>query len=173
MRFQQSSDPATNQSRRALLKLFPWGIAAAVFGSIATAAFRFLRPVVSAPAAEWIDVAPVDELTGVAPIPRTIIAEQIAGWAASPNEHTVYVLPQRNEVLSSVCPHEGCEVAWDASTNHFSCPCHDSFFAVDGTKVSGPAGRGLDPLPTRVQAGKLQIQFRFFENNSRERITRA
>ena len=35
-----------------------------------------------------------------------------------------------------------------------------SFFAADGSRISGPTPRGLDALPTRVQDGKLQVQYR-------------
>jgi Rieske Fe-S protein len=51
-------------------------------------------------------------------------------------------------------------VSWEQTRNRFSCPCHDSFFAPDGSRLSGPARRGLDALPTRVQNGKLQVQYR-------------
>jgi len=70
------------------------------------------------------------------------------------------VLPAKNhQVLSAICPHEGCEVSWDGSSNRFSCPCHESLFAADGSRISGPARRGLDALPARVQEGKLQVQY--------------
>jgi menaquinol-cytochrome c reductase iron-sulfur subunit len=173
MRSKPQQTSAPDQSRRALLKLFPIGVALGVFGSLAAAAFRFLRPMVTTVTEDWIEVAAINEITGTTPVPKSIIAEQLAGWAASKNEHTVYVLPGKNEVLSAVCPHEGCEVMWEAESSRFSCPCHESFFGPDGAKLSGPARRGLDPLPTRVQDGKLQVQFRFFENNSQERITRT
>jgi len=81
-----------------------------MFATVATAAFRFLRPVVSGSPENWIDVAQVTELTGSKPLARKIVAEQVAGWAKSLTEHSVYILPDRNNlVLSAVCPHEGCE----------------------------------------------------------------
>lgn len=148
------------QSRRSFLKIIPLGILAGVFASIGGAAFRFLRPKLSAASESWLDVAPVAELTGPQPLSRKIVAEQIAGWAIDTEEHSVFVLPAKNnQVLSAVCPHEGCEVAWDQNTNRFSCPCHESYFGPDGTRISGPARRGLDPLPMRIQDGKLQVQY--------------
>lgn len=148
------------QSRRSFLKIIPLGILAGVFASIGGAAFRFLRPKLSAASESWLDVAPVAELTGPQPLSRKIVAEQIAGWAINTEEHSVFVLPAKNnQVLSAVCPHEGCEVAWDQNTNRFSCPCHESYFGPDGARISGPARRGLDPLPMRVQDGKLQVQY--------------
>jgi len=158
-------------SRRSFLKFLPL---AAVFASIGGAAFRFLRPKLSAATNAWLDVASVSELSGPQPISRKIVAEQITGWAITTEEHNVFVLPAKNnQVVSAVCPHEGCEVAWERETNRFSCPCHESYFAADGSRLSGPARRGLDQLPTRVQDGTLQVQYQSFENNSTETIKRT
>jgi len=157
-------------SRRSFLKLLPLGVFAGVFASISTAAFRFLRPKLFAATDSWLDVASLSELTGPQPISRKIVAEHIAGWATTTEEHNVFVLPAKNnQVLSAICPHEGCEVAWDQGTNRFSCPCHTSYFAADGSRISGPARRGMDPLPMRIQDGKLQVQYVV----SKEQATRA
>jgi len=150
----------TNDSRRSFLKILPLGVLAGVFASIGGAAFRFLRPRLAAASDRWLDVANVSELSGPQPITRKVVAEHIAGWAVTTEEHNVFVLPANgNQVLSAVCPHEGCEVAWQQNTNRFACPCHESYFAADGSRISGPARRGLDTLPARVQDGKLQVQY--------------
>jgi len=157
------------RSRRSFLKLLPMGVVAGVFASIGGAAFRFLRPRIGAVSEAWLDVAMLSELKGPQPLARKIVAENIAGWAITTEEHNVFVLPEKNnQVLSAICPHEGCEVAWDQASNRFSCPCHESYFAADGARISGPATRGLDPLPMRVQDGKLQCQY-----ISKERATQA
>src|SRR5689334_15834144 len=103
-----NNTPAPNHSRRSFLKLLPLGILAGVFASLGGAAFRFLRPRISGATDTWLDVASVSELSGPQPISRKIIAEQITGWALATEEHSVFVLPARNnQVLSAVCPHEG------------------------------------------------------------------
>ena len=150
----------SNKSRRSFLRILPFGVVASVFVSIGGAAFRFLRPRLYAASERWLDVANLAELSGPQPLTRKIVTEQIAGWAVMTEEHNVFVLPAKgNQVLSAVCPHEGCEVAWDANANRFSCPCHESFFTAEGARISGPSPRGLDPLPMRVQDGKLQVQY--------------
>jgi len=157
------------RSRRSFLKLLPLGVVAGVFASIGGAAFRFLRPRIGAVSEAWLDVGMLSELKGPQPLARKIVAENIAGWAITTEEHNVFVLPEKNnQVLSAICPHEGCEVAWDQASNRFSCPCHESYFAADGARISGPATRGLNPLPMRVQDGKLQCQY-----ISKERATQA
>jgi Rieske Fe-S protein len=131
-----------------------------VFGSIAAAAFRFLRPRITAVTDRWLDVASLNDITGAQPIARKVAAEHIAGWSITTQEHNVFVLPAKgNQVLSAICPHEGCEVLWEQERNRFACPCHESYFAADGSRISGPSPRGLDPLPTRVEDGKLQVQY--------------
>ena len=158
---QMNTDKAElNQSRRSFLGLLPLGVFAGVFVSLGGAAFRFLRPRLSGPSDKWLDVASLSELKGPQPVAKKIVAEQISGWAVTTEEHSVFVLPEKNnQVLSTICPHAGCEVSWEQARNRFACPCHESYFAADGSRISGPAPRGLDALPTRVQDGKLQVQY--------------
>ena len=145
-----------NLNRRLFLLLVPFG----VFASIGTAAFRFLRPRISAASDRWLDVAHVGELGGSQPVNRKVVAQHVAGWSTTTEEHNVFVLPAKNnQVLSAICPHKGCEVVWEQQRNQFSCPCHESYFAADGAKISGPSPRGMDQLPARVQDGKLQVQY--------------
>ncbi|MDB5098272.1 MAG: Rieske Fe-S protein [Cyanobacteria bacterium RYN_339] len=46
-------------------------------------------------------------------------------------------------VLSNVCTHRGCPVAWEAASNRFVCPCHDGTFDRAGKVLAGPP---LGPL---------------------------
>ena len=89
----------TDTSRRSFLKFFPL---AAVFATIGGAAFRFLRPRLSAVTDAWLDVAPVAELTGPQPISRKVLAEQISGWAITTEEHNVFVLPAKNNQVGNL-----------------------------------------------------------------------
>jgi Rieske Fe-S protein len=147
-------------SRRSFLQHLPLGVFAAVFASLSGAAFRFLRPRVVAASEQWLDVATLSELNGPQPLPRKVVAEHVSGWAVTTEEHNVFVLPAKNnQVVSPVCPHAGCEVLWEQPANRFACPCHESYFAADGSRISGPSPRGLDALPSRVQDVKLQVQY--------------
>jgi|SRR5688572_13663825 len=42
-------------------------------------------------------------------------------------------------VLSAVCTHAGCTVAYAASINEVACPCHGSRYNLGGAVVEGPA----------------------------------
>lgn len=167
-------EDSSNPTRRKFLSLIPLGIATGILASLGSAAFRFLRPRISSEFNEnWIDVSAVSDLSGEEPLAKKISTERVTGWAVSSEQHQVFVLPRQNQILSAMCPHEGCEVAWDKQTKRFSCPCHESYFGPDGSRLSGPARRGLDQLPARVQDGKLQVQYQSFENNATEQIKRA
>src|SRR5688572_2156544 len=125
-----------NDSRRTFLQIIPLGVFAAVFASIGSAAFRFLRPRIAAASETWLNIANVSELSGPTPLTRKIATEQVTGWALTTEEHNVFVLPAKNhQVLSAICPHEGCEVMWEEKRNQFSCPCHESYFAADGSRI--------------------------------------
>jgi menaquinol-cytochrome c reductase iron-sulfur subunit len=171
---QERNTNPTNPSRRGFLFFLPLAAIGGMFATVASAAYRFLRPITSASGGKWIDLVRVAEISGSKPVARKVVAEEVAGWAKSLAEHSVYILPgKNNQVVSAVCPHEGCEVSWRDDENVFSCPCHDSNFAADGQPIRGPARRGLDPLPSRVLDGKLQVQYQSFVNNTSERTPRG
>lgn len=48
-----------------------------------------------------------------------------------------------DHVVSAICTHLGCVVAFDNADPAWECPCHGSRFAVDGTVLVGPAKRPL------------------------------
>ena len=63
--------------------------------------------------------------------------------------------------LSSVCPHLGCHVHWEAESNRFFCPCHNGAFDPSGRATEGPpaaAGQSLGRYPLRVDRGLLFIE---------------
>ena len=65
---------------------------------------------------------------------------------------------------SGVCTHTGCDIRdWDASTNRFQCPCHESQFdPSDGARVvGGPAPWQLAALPLKLVNGMLAVAGEF------------
>jgi Rieske Fe-S protein len=153
--------------RRRIILWIPAVVFASVAGSVFTAAFRFLRPragevgVSSGASANWLAVAKVSELSSTEPVRREVLVEHRAGWSSTLRAQSVFVLPgaEQRRVVSAVCPHEGCEVDWNGDERKFLCPCHDSAFGADGARLSGPAQRSLDALPSRVNGDALEAQF--------------
>ncbi|HUQ37536.1 MAG TPA: Rieske (2Fe-2S) protein [Aestuariivirga sp.] len=63
--------------------------------------------------------------------------------------------------LSSVCPHLGCRVHWEAQGERFFCPCHNGAFDRSGSPVSGPpkaANQALVRFPLKVENGLLYLE---------------
>jgi len=63
--------------------------------------------------------------------------------------------------LSSVCPHLGCQVHWEAQNDRFFCPCHNGAFDAEGNATEGPpkdAGQTLARYPLKVKKGMLFIE---------------
>lgn len=63
--------------------------------------------------------------------------------------------------LSSVCPHLGCQVHWEAHRDRFFCPCHNGVFDPQGKATEGPpaeAGQSLAHYPLKVEDGLLFIE---------------
>jgi Rieske Fe-S protein len=71
--------------------------------------------------------------------------------------------------LSSVCPHLGCAIDYDASAGGFACPCHKSFFTAAGEATEGPSLRAMDRLDVAEQDGLVQIRWQRFKHGVAEK----
>ena len=63
--------------------------------------------------------------------------------------------------LSSICPHLGCKVHWEASNDRFFCPCHNGAFDAQGAPTEGPpaaANQHLTRFRLSVEKNLLMIQ---------------
>lgn len=113
-----------------------------------------------------LDVGSADQFHAGAPPRRVDVVAPLVqdAWSAA---HDVVLgaawvrrtQDDKLEAFSAVCPHLGCAVGWDAGAGNYLCPCHDSRFDVTGKRLTGPAERGLDPLPVEIKDGRLQLRW--------------
>jgi Rieske Fe-S protein len=99
------------------------------------------------------------------PVKAVVSVEQRDGWRKIVSTKPVYVVTAADggpRVLSSVCPHLGCTVAWNEARGQFLSPCHNGVFAADGAFISGPPPRGMDELESRIRDGRLQVRYQYF-----------
>ena len=61
-------------------------------------------------------------------------------------------------VLNATCPHQGCNVIWQADGSKFVCPCHNSQFARDGSLLQGPSKQPLAQIPIVVKNGLIYAE---------------
>lgn len=119
---------------------------------------------------KWADAGSMSDFASMtAPVQRQLNVEQVDAWREIYSQKSVFVIPWSQgangpvRVLSPVCPHLGCMVHYDSGSKEFLCPCHGSVFAADGSLVRGPALRGLDPLPHKIQNGRLMVLYEYFQ----------
>jgi Rieske Fe-S protein len=160
----------SQDTRRGFLKIATVAIGGVMSAAVALPLIRYVLfpvrgKVVTAPD-EPLDVLEVGALEPGAPPTRVqIVASNVRdGWAVADDVPLGAAWVRRTpsgdiQALSSMCPHLGCAVDFDRGAEMFKCPCHKSSFAPDGSKLSGPSKRGLDPLPVRVEAGRVKITF--------------
>ena len=136
--------------------------AAAAGAAVWPLAAAAVAPLDEPPSAEapWVEVAG-DKEVGAVPLRAPLRVPVRDGFFTVLQDSGAVWLSRgrRGEIaaLSATCPHLGCGLGRDASGG-FACPCHDSRFGPDGAYRSGPAPRGMDPLPVRVEGGRVLVQ---------------
>jgi len=158
----------TAGSRRSFLAAILGVGAVGVGAALAVPVARFALYPLTAPTTEtaWSDVGGVDEFAALAvPVKRVVKIEQADGWRKNVSEKSVYVVAGANgqpRVLSAVCPHLGCAVAWKEERGQFVSPCHNGIFQPDGTLVSGPPRRSMDELESKIENNRLLVRYQYF-----------
>lgn len=117
----------------------------------------------------WIALGPIDEYPLGIPKPFRFTRPKVNGWEKSVVSYAVYVLRKDEDqvlVVSNICTHLGCRVAWHADLQHYVSPCHNGHFDILGNVLSGPPPRPLDEFPTRMENGNLYIQYPPFKRSN-------
>lgn len=129
---------------------------AASYGTLAVMAGRFLYPAGDTPRG-WMFLTetgrlkPGESFTYKAPSGQTVAVACVGSGGRA----------EDFLALSSVCPHLGCQVHWEAQQSRFFCPCHNGTFDASGKATAGPpaaAGQSLLRYPLKVENGLLFIE---------------
>jgi len=112
---------------------------------------------------EFLPAGDVSAFEGEAPVRVDLFADKVDAWnrVVQVKVGSAWVLREGGELiaLSTVCPHLGCGVDWDAAANKFYCACHKSWFTRAGAVENGPSLRGMDRL--ELQQGEQLVAIRF------------
>jgi Rieske Fe-S protein len=128
------------------------------------------------PARDFKTVARLSELKENEPQQFVIHDVRTDAWTLHPNDVVgrVWVVKRSKDevdVFTTVCPHLGCSVNYDANSQRFICPCHGGTFDVYGHRITltdrgkkNPAPRDLDRLQFQIPAGTdlLQVIYQNF-----------
>lgn len=157
-----------DEDRRKFLKVatcaIGGGVGLAVAGPVLTMLASTAGKITVTTPTTPLDLGPAEQFrAGAEPRKIDIVAPVIKdAWIAARNVVLGAAWVQRTKedklvALSAVCPHLGCGIGWEPITRNFLCPCHDSRFSPDGTKLTGPSERGMDPLPLEIKDGRVQL----------------
>jgi len=162
--------------RRGFLQILGGGLMTILGAALAIPAAIFYTAPARRPreTEEPIDVGALERLPEGVPQRVPVIARRrLDAWTAFTDVTMGAAWLIRNgtnvRAFSTVCPHAGCSVDWDAPKKCFACPCHGSAFSVEGERVEGPAARGMDPLEVEVKEGRVRLTYRRFRQGVPDR----
>jgi len=124
----------------------------------------------------WTKVGTIDSLPADVPVPVPVVGERIDAWTRARAQRlgTVFLRKKsdtRVDVLQAECPHLGCSLQLDEAHHRFACPCHESYFTLDGHQTSGPSPRDMDALRARVTPdGDVEVEFERFRTQSHDKV---
>ena len=169
-----------DQSRRRSLKIATAAMGGVIGFVAAIPLVRYFlypvgRTVVDNPTAPVDAIAAADLVAGGPPVRVKLLVSGVRNaWSVAAEQALGSAWVSKDAAgnvtaFTATCPHLGCAIGFDPKASTFTCPCHRSAFDRAGQRLSGPAKRGLDPLPTRVVDGRVQITFKRFIQDIAER----
>lgn len=146
--------------RRSFLERATYAVWTVIGGALAFPALRYLFSFSPGQNnGEWTEVGDTSKLQPGQP--AEMAYERVRGdaWRAVKEKATVWVVKNGDgvTVFAPGCTHLGCAFHYEEGKRQFLCPCHDSWFGLDGQVLTGPAPRPLDRHRARVENDKLFI----------------
>ncbi len=149
------------QTRRAF-QLIVLNLLGALIGAalVLPTAVYLLIPPKSRKSGDFIDVGDISTLEPGVPSELSFQKTRLDGWRLVTEKRTAWVVKEPNNKIVAfgpACTHLACAYHWDGSASQFVCPCHNSFFSLDGKVTAGPAPRPLDQYVTKIENNRLQV----------------
>lgn len=162
-------DAGPDRGRRAFLNGGITVMGAGLAGVVAVPAARLvLHPLETEVTSGGKDFVVVGDRRqfGETPVRVEIFADRMDAWNRTEQVRigAAFVVARDGGLVafSTVCPHLGCAIDFDAEGDCFRCPCHRSRFDLDGAVTEGPAPRGLDELDLEDRDGSIAVMYRRF-----------
>jgi menaquinol-cytochrome c reductase iron-sulfur subunit len=159
-----------DEGRRGFLKVgigvLGAGVGATVLGPVAGLA---IHPLVESTTTGSDDFVPAGsrDTFGEQPTKVDLYSDRVDAWNRVINVKvgSAWVLERGGELvaLSTVCPHLGCGLDYQATENKFYCACHKSWFSLDGAVETGPSPRAMDALDVQVEEKLVSIRYQRFK----------
>ncbi len=142
-------------SRRGFLKIAIGFLNGLIALMLAVPGLGFLlTPVFRKGSASWVKLGAVENFVRAAPQKAVFKYTSTSGYTTAEKSGFVWVVAedaQNIAVLSAICSHTGCNVAWQTDEQKFVCPCHEGRYDRHGAVLSGPPPRPLTKLPVRIE----------------------
>jgi len=158
----------TNKGRRDFLKICSVVLSSLIGVAYAVPLIRTfispaLRQTVSG-STGLIELGSISSCQVNVPMNVKIVDTKMDAWTKFPPTEigAVWIIMNKDKeftAFTSICPHLGCGINWDEDSGKFICPCHDSFFDIEGRVLSGPSPRGMDTLETEIKDGKIFVKY--------------
>ncbi len=120
---------------------------------------------------DFIPAGRLAQFVGSAPVKVDLFSDKIDAWNRVVQVKVGSAWVRRNVdgelvAMSTVCPHLGCAIDYDAGNDKFICPCHDSFFSKEGGVETGPSPRGMDQLELETTGDLVAIRYQRFRQGT-------
>ncbi len=165
-----------NESRRRFMMTGVGFVGTAVAGvTLAPAARLLAHPLMAEGAGGeevFIDAGSVAQFSET-PVKVDLYSDKVDAWNRVTNVKigSAWVVQRGAELIamSTVCPHLGCAIDYDAEGARFVCPCHDSYFDLDGKETEGPSPRAMDRLELVTAENLVRVKHQRFKQGTADK----
>lgn len=162
---------AVSDSRRGFLTLgigvLGAGMAATVLAPAAALLAYPLGHATTSGSDAFLPAGRPDQFEGEEPVKVDLYADRVDAWnrVIQVKIGSAYVFRHEGELvaLSTVCPHLGCGIDYEAAQRKFYCACHKTWFARTGEVEDGPSPRGMDALELKREEKLVSIRYQRFK----------